>query len=84
MFRLLKIEYPADLPDILNETNEQFEAEAKLALAMKLFESGRISSGIAAKIVGIDRVSFLQKICGYKVSTMNYHEDELMSDLENA
>jgi len=32
MNRLLKIEYPATLPDILNETYEEFENEAKLSL----------------------------------------------------
>jgi len=84
MNRLMKIEYPADLPDILNETHEEFEAEAKLAMVMKLFESGRISSGIAANIIGIDRVSFLRKLSTYKVSTMNFQDTELLSDIENA
>ena len=51
----MAIEYPANLPDILQATRSQFEQEARMAMAVKLFEMKRISSGIAAAIAGIDR-----------------------------
>ena len=51
----MTIEYPANLPDILQATRSQFEQEARMAMAVKLFEMKRISSGIAAAIAGIDR-----------------------------
>ena len=40
----LKIEYPDTIPDLLQETREQFEQEAKMAMAVKLFEMKRLSS----------------------------------------
>lgn len=57
----LKIDYPETLPDALQKTREQFEQEAKWAMVVKLFEMKRISSGIAAELVGTDRVSLLIK-----------------------
>lgn len=54
----LKIDYPETLPDAMQLTREQFEQEAKWAMATKLFELKRISSGVAATLVGTDRVNF--------------------------
>ena len=84
MARKLTIEYPDNLPDILQESAEQFEQEAKMAMVVKLFEMGRISSGAAAKMVGMGRAAFLLQLERYGVSTMNIDEDELLSDIANA
>ncbi|RUR75953.1 UPF0175 family protein [Chlorogloeopsis fritschii PCC 9212] len=80
----LKIDYPATLPDALQKTREQFEQEAKWAMAVKLFEMKRISSGMAAELVGTDRVSFLLNLHHYGVAMIDLTEDELLTDLENA
>lgn len=80
----LVVNYPQQLPDILQQSIEQFEYEAKMALAVKLFELKRISSGIAAQLVGIDRVTFLLELHRYQVAVHDLTESELMSDIENA
>jgi predicted HTH domain antitoxin len=84
MTNVLKIEYPGHLPDLLQESVEEFEREAVKAMVIKLFEAGRISSGIAADILNTDRVSFLFELGKHKVSIMNFPPDELSSDLKNA
>ncbi len=38
------VQYPETFPDVLGDTPEQFEAEAKWAMAVKLFELKRLSS----------------------------------------
>lgn len=53
-------------------------------MAVKLFERKRISSGIAAQLVGSDRVSFLLNLHRYGVEIIDLTEEELLSDLENA
>jgi len=63
----LVVNYPKQLPDILQQSIEQFEYEAKMALAVKLVELKRISSGIAAQLVSIDRVTFLLELHRYQV-----------------
>ncbi len=80
----LTIDYPATLPDALQQTREQFEQDAKWAMAVKLFEMKRISSGIAAQLVGTDRVSFLLNLHRYGAAMIDLEEEELLSDLENA
>ncbi len=80
----MKIEYPETIPDALNETREEFEKEAKMAMAVKLFEMKRLSSGMAASLLGMDRVSFLLSLHRFGVSAIDLEEEELRSDLKNA
>ena len=80
----LIIEYPQLLPDALQQTRAEFEQEAKTAMAVKLFEMKRLSSGIAARLAGMDRVTFLLSLSRYGVAMIDLEEDELLSDLENA
>jgi predicted HTH domain antitoxin len=80
----LVIEYPRLLPDALQQTRTDFEQEARMAMAVKLFEMKRIPSGIAATLAGLDRVSFLLSLHRYGVNMVDLDEDELRSDLENA
>ena len=80
----LEIDYPSSLPDALQRSQEQFEREAKMAMAVKLFEMKRLSSGIAARLAGMDRVSFLLSLHRYGVAMIDLDEKELQSDLDNA
>ncbi len=38
------VKYPQNLPDILQVTKQAFEDEARMAMAVKLFELKRLSS----------------------------------------
>jgi predicted HTH domain antitoxin len=78
------IEYPELLPDALQQTRADFEQEARMAMAVKLFEMKRLSSGIAAKLAGMEWVTFLLSLHRYGVAMIDLDEDELLSDLENA
>ena len=78
------IEYPDTWRDLLQKSPEEFEREAKMAMPVKLFELKKISSGIAADMVGMDRVSFLLELHKYGVEMINMEPEELASDLENA
>ena len=51
----INIEYSQNLSDILQITKKAFEEEARMAMAVKLFEMKRLSSGMAATLAGIDR-----------------------------
>jgi len=80
----LVIDYPPSLPDVLQQTREEFEREAKMAMAVKLFEMKRLSSGKAARLAGMDRVSFLLDLHRYGVAMIDLVEAELQSDIDNA
>ncbi len=80
----LVIDYPPCLPDALQRSREQFEREAKMAMAVKLFEMKRLSSGMAARLAGMDRVSFLLSLHHYGVAMIDLDEQELQSDMDHA
>ena len=80
----MEIEYPENLPDVLQTTRERFEQEAKMAMAAKLFEMRRLSSGMAAALVGMDRVSFLLRLSDFGVPMIDLDTDELAEDIANA
>ncbi len=84
MVSRLTIDYPDSLPDALQQSAEQFEQEARMAMAVKLFELKRLSSGMAAKLAGMDRVSFLLRLHDYIVPMIDYDNSELESDINNA
>lgn len=65
------------LPTDVNVT----DAEIKMIVAARLFDTGVISSGQAAKMVGISRREFLESVGKYGVSIFQYDADELEEDL---
>ena len=80
----MQVEYPESLPDALAETRQEFENEAKLAMAAKLYEMKRLSSGQAAQMLGINRVEFLLALHRVGTPAIDLTEEELLSDIRNA
>ncbi len=73
----LTIEYPDDLLLALGVRAEQFEQEARLMLAAKLFELGRLSSGKAARVADMDRVTFLLSLNRVGVAMLDLDDAEM-------
>jgi predicted HTH domain antitoxin len=83
--RSLNIEYPSTLPDALHQTPAEFERDARLAMAVKLFEMKRLSSGQAAPLAGIDRTTFLMRVSESRVAMIvDMPAEELADDVRNA
>lgn len=80
----LHIEYPERLPDAMQRSREEFEQEAKMAMAVKLYELKRLSSGMAAALAGMDRVSFLLSLHTYGAAAIDLSDEEILDDLKNA
>ena len=77
----IRIDCPDDLMIALGSTPEQFESEARLALAAKLFEMGRLSSGQAARVAGLDRATFLVTLSRFGVAAIQMDQRDIDDEL---
>jgi predicted HTH domain antitoxin len=82
--KVLTIPYSDDLLLSMKRSPQEFEAEARLLLAVKLYEMGRISTGAAAKLAGMSRVAFMLELARFDLSPMGQDASELAEDLANA
>ena len=80
----LTIEYPPELLWALQQEPEEFESEARLLLAVKLYETGKLSTGLAARLAGVPRVTFMFLLGKYGLSPFGESPEELQEDLEYA
>jgi predicted HTH domain antitoxin len=80
----LLVEIPSHFPDAMHCAKEDFEREARLAMAVKFFEMKRLSSGMAATLAGMDRVSFMAELPRFGVALIDLPADDVMGDIEHA
>ncbi len=80
----LRISYPPEILQALQMEPDKFEAEARLILALKLYETGRLSSGLASKLAGVPRSEFLALLGRHGLSPFGVEPAELETDLMNA
>ena len=59
---------------------EQAADELRMLAAVKLFEMKRLSSGAAARLAGVPRVVFLQRLGDYGIPVLDLTEEELRQE----
>ena len=80
----MTVDYPDTLPDALHMSRGEFEREARLAMAVKLFETGKLSSGQGARLAALSRVDFLHELSRFGVSSIQVDAAELENDVAQA
>jgi predicted HTH domain antitoxin len=81
---VLTIPYSEDLLLSMKRSPQEFESEARLLLAVKLYELDRISTGAAASLAGMSRVAFMFELARFGLSPLGQDPSELAEDLANA
>ena len=69
------VELTLDLPSNLTKD------EAQTLLAVKLYETERVSLGQAARIAGYSKRAFMEILGKYNVAVFNYSPDDLREEL---
>ena len=82
--KTIQLELPDEIFISFKETPFELAQRIRMAAAAKLYELGKLSSGRAAELAGISRVSFLHSLARYNVSIFDVTEEELRKDVENA
>lgn len=83
MQKTMLIVYPDSIPAAVNLTNEAFENEARRAMAVKLYELGRLSSGQAARLADLGRVEFFLTCIQMGVPSVEWDENEIRSEFQS-
>ena len=79
----LSIDYPDNFTASFNQSKDAFEREAKMAMAVKLFEIGRLTSGQAAHMAGVSRVQFLLECSRFGVPSVSWEQEEIEAELRD-
>ncbi|HEY4562338.1 MAG TPA: UPF0175 family protein [Thermoanaerobaculia bacterium] len=80
----LSTRYPPEVLHALQMEPKELEAEARLVLALHLYKTGRLSTGLAATLAGVPRTTFLFLLGQHGLSPFGEEPDELERDLESA
>ena len=78
------LEIPEEILVSLKESSHEFSKDILILAAVKLYELGKLSSGRAAQLAGVSRISFLQSLSRYNVPIFDLTEEELKQDIANA
>lgn len=79
---ILKI--PDEVLISLKETPVELSRDMRMLAAVKFYQMGKLSSGRAAQLAGIPRVSFFQSLSRYGVPIFDLAHEELIQDIKNA
>lgn len=80
----IQLEVPDEILSSLNIAPASFARDVMTLAAVKLFELGKLSSGGAARLAGMERVEFLLALSEYRVSPLLTTVGELAQDVANA
>jgi predicted HTH domain antitoxin len=69
-----------EIPDGVDLTPK----ETTTALAVQLFDMGKLSLGQAANLAGYSKGTFMELLSNYKISIFNYPAEDLEQDITNA
>ena len=77
----LTIDYSDEILWTLQQNPEEFAADARLLLAIKLYETGKLSTGLASQLAGVSRNAFYVLLSQNELSPFGEDPEELEEDL---
>lgn len=84
-FTMSQTSFSVNIPgNLLNLGIEPDEIQRRISewLVFSLFSEGKISSGKAAKLLGLSRLDFIQLLKTHGVAFINYTDEEIKEEIE--
>lgn len=81
MEEAIVIQLPGEIRQMLNRTPEELARDVRLYAALMLFRLGKLSSGAAAEMAGVARVTFLDLCAEYDTPVSQITGDDLRREL---
>jgi predicted HTH domain antitoxin len=69
---------------MLKLSDQEFAQELRFLASAKLYELGRLSSGKAARLAGMERVNFLYELGKIGVAAINLRDEEIDAEIQAA
>jgi predicted HTH domain antitoxin len=68
---------------VSGRSERELEQELRTLLAVKLFETKRVSLGWAAEIAGVGKIAFMDQLGRLGVPVIDFDEDQLEHELRD-
>ncbi|MCB0592804.1 MAG: UPF0175 family protein [Lewinellaceae bacterium] len=76
----IPIEVPSDILIALNESEQELKNHFQVAVAMMLFQEGKLTLGKAIQLSGLTRFEFEKSLSKNKIPVSNLSVEQIMSD----
>ena len=76
----IPIEVPSDILIALNESEQELKNHFQVAVAMMLFQEGKLTLGKAIQLSGLTRFEFEKSLSKNKIPVSNLNVEQIMSD----
>ncbi len=78
----ISIDLPNDILLALNESEKELKNRIKVALAIQLYQSQKLTIGKASQLAGLARFEFEKQLSNNKISISNITEEDVLNDIE--
>ena len=80
----INVVFPEELLVAAREEKETFSRKVMIYTLGHLYQDGKISSGIGAKVLGCDKHTFYDLISEHGFSVLNYTEEEWELEIQTS
>ncbi len=78
----IPVEVPADILIALNESEQELKNHFQIAVAMMLFQEGKLTLGKAIQLSGLTRFEFEKSLAKNNISVSHINVEQIMSDAD--
>jgi predicted HTH domain antitoxin len=79
---IIPVDIPSDMLIALNETEQELKNHFQVAIALMLFQEGKLTFGKAIQLSRLTRFEFEKSLAKNKISVSDLNIEQIMSDVD--